>query len=77
MNGLRSGTACPALDKLGLSAQALSATCGRIKTQVPLGRMGARRRNCANAALYLASGWVQLRPRQRTARVDGGIAEIL
>lgn len=44
----------PALDKLGLSAQALSALQEEIKNLVPLGRMGTPQ-ELAKAALYLAS----------------------
>lgn len=44
----------PALDKLGLSAQALGALQGEIKNRVQLGRMGTPQ-ELAKAALYLAS----------------------
>lgn len=43
-----------ALDKLGLSAQALGALQEEIKNRVPLGRMGTPQ-ELAKAALYLAS----------------------
>lgn len=43
-----------ALDKLGLSAQALGALQEEIKNRVPLGRMGTPQ-ELAKTALYLAS----------------------
>ncbi|MEF3110671.1 SDR family oxidoreductase [Raoultella sp. WB_B2P2-3] len=55
VNGLSPGPVrTPALDKLGLSAQALSALQEEIKNLVPLGRMGTPQ-ELAKAALYLAS----------------------
>lgn len=55
VNGLSPGpVSTPALDKLGLSAQALSALQEEIKNLVPLGRMGTPQ-ELAKAALYLAS----------------------
>ncbi|OMP97081.1 SDR family oxidoreductase [Raoultella terrigena] len=55
VNGLSPGpVSTPALDKLGLSAQALGALQEEIKNLVPLGRMGTPQ-ELAKAALYLAS----------------------
>lgn len=55
VNGLSPGPVrTPALDKLGLSAQALSNLQEEIKNLVPLGRMGTPQ-ELAKAALYLAS----------------------
>lgn len=55
VNGLSPGpVSTPALDKLGLSAQALSALQEEIKNLVPLGLMGTPQ-ELAKAALYLAS----------------------
>ena len=55
VNGLSPGPVhTPALDKLGLSAQALSDLQEEIKNLVPPGRMGTPQ-ELANAALYLAS----------------------
>ncbi|WP_159236478.1 SDR family oxidoreductase [Raoultella terrigena] len=55
VNGLSPGPVrTPALDKLGLSAQALSTLQEEIKNLVPLGRMGTPQ-ELAKAALYLAS----------------------
>ncbi|XXD10278.1 SDR family oxidoreductase [Klebsiella sp. R445] len=55
VNGLSPGPVrTPALDKLGLSAQAMSALQEEIKNLVPVGRMGTPQ-ELAKAALYLAS----------------------
>ncbi|WP_434585561.1 SDR family oxidoreductase [Klebsiella sp. R390] len=55
VNGLSPGPVrTPALDKLGLSAQAMSALQEEIKNLVPVRRMGTPQ-ELAKAALYLAS----------------------
>ncbi len=55
VNGLSPGPVhTPALDKLGLSAEALENLQAEIKSLVPLGRMGTAQ-ELAKAALFLAS----------------------
>ena len=75
VNGLSPGPVhTPALDKLGLSAQALSDLQEEIKNLVPPGRMGTPQ-ELANAALYLASDESSYVPGSEL-RVDGGTGNL-
>lgn len=75
VNGLSPGPVhTPVLDKLGLSAQALSDLQEEIKNLVPPGRMGTPQ-ELANAALYLASDESSYVPGSEL-RVDGGTGNL-